>query len=309
MGSVLNITSPIFFLILVGYLGVRQGLIPKESLLGLSRFVLYFALPSLVFTKVLSMDLGQVINPQYMAIYAVSGIGAFCFTVVVSRVLFKDKWDMAGIRGMGSSMPNSSFIGLPVLLQLFGHAPTQAFAMAVMVENIVLMPVGLIFIETALGHKQSRGGVFLSVAKRVITNPIILAVSLGVIGSLVDLSLPVFIARGLDMLAASSVAAALIVIGGSLVGVSVKGNVRKMSVVAFSKLFVFPSLAVILVSSLPPMSHELRLSVILFSAVPMFSIYPIIGGQYGERSFCASTLLITTVLSFVTLSLLLHFLH
>jgi len=46
------------------------------------------------------------------------------------------------------------------------------------------------------------------------------------------------------------------------------------------------------------MPSDLKVAVIIFASVPMFSIYPIIGGEYGEQSFCASTLLITTVLSF-----------
>jgi hypothetical protein len=44
------------------------------------------------------------------------------------------------------------------------------------------------------------------------------------------------------------------------------------------------------------------------AAMPMMSIYPIIGGNYGYRNLCASILLVTTVLSFVTISLTLKLL-
>tara|TARA_R110001632_G_scaffold50409_4_gene125999 strand:- start:26857 stop:27789 length:933 start_codon:yes stop_codon:yes gene_type:complete len=309
MEAVINITAPIFFLIFLGYLGIRLRFIPKALLPGLSRFVMYFALPALVFTKLLSMDLNELINPQYIMVYTVGGLSSFVFTIVLSRMVFRDQWEACGIRGLGSSMSNSAFIGFPILLQFFDHPMMHAFAMAVMVENVILFPVGLIFIETVLGKRNANGKpILLPVIKRIATNPIILAVFTGVVCSSLGLVLPVFIERGLGMLATGSAPAALIVIGGSLVGLSIKGSLGQMSLVAFSKLIFFPLIVTALLLLTPNMPSDLKVAVIIFASVPMFSIYPIIGGEYGEQSFCASTLLITTVLSFFTLSVLLRFL-
>lgn len=308
MDAVLNITAPIFFLILLGYLAVRFKLLPALSLPGLSRFVLYLALPALVFTKLLSMDLGKSINLSYMVVYALGGLATISAAILASHWLFKDNWVASGVRGLGATMPNSAFIGFPVLLQFFQHAPTQAFAMSIMVENIILMPVGLIFVEAMYGKNSPNGtGVVLPIIKRVGSNPIILSVFAGLIGSSIGFSLPVFASRGLEMLALASAPVALIVIGGSLVGVSIKGNLRQISLVAIGKLVFFPFVVITLLSFTPNLSSELKTAVIVFSAVPMFSIYPIIGDKYGERSFCASTLLITTVASFFTLSIILRY--
>ncbi|SBS30283.1 putative transporter YfdV [Marinomonas spartinae] len=308
MDAVLNITAPIFFLILLGYLVVRFELLPAMSLPGLSRFVLYLALPALVFTKLLNMDLAKSINISYMAVYAGSGLITLTTTVFVCRWFFKDNWVASGVRGLGATMPNSAFIGFPVLLQFFHHPPTQAFAMSIMVENIILMPLGLIFVEAMYG-KNSAGGdrVVFPIFKRVISNPIILSVCAGLIGSSIGFSLPVFLSRGLDMLALASAPVALIVIGGSLVGVSIKGSLKQITLVATGKLIFFPLVVMMLLSLTPNLPSELKAAVIVFSAVPMFSIYPIIGDKYGERSFCASTLLITTVASFFTLSIILRY--
>lgn len=308
MDAVLNITAPIFFLILLGYLVVRFELLPALSLPGLSRFVLYLALPALVFTKLLNMNLAKSINISYMAVYAGSGLITLTTTIFVCRWFFKDNWVASGVRGLGATMPNSAFIGFPVLLQFFHHPPTQAFAMSIMVENIILMPLGLIFIEAMYGKNSMDGSrVVLPILKRVISNPIILSVCAGLIGSSIGFSLPVFLSRGLDMLALASAPVALIVIGGSLVGVSVKGSLKQIALVATGKLIFFPLVVMMLLSLTPNLPSELKTAVIVFSSVSMFSIYPIIGDKYGERSFCASTLLITTVASFFTLSIILRY--
>ncbi|NLQ17760.1 AEC family transporter [Marinomonas sp. M1K-6] len=309
MEAVINITAPIFFLILLGYLGIRLGFIAKEFLPGLSKFVMYFALPALVFTKLLSMDLQALINPDYILIYAAGGLSSFVFTVLLSRMVFRRQWERCGLRGLGAAMPNSAFIGFPILLQFFDHSMVHAFAMAVMVENIILFPVSLIFIETVLGKRSANGqGVLLPVLKRVVSNPIILAVFSGIVCALLGVSFPVFMMRGLDMLAMGSAPAALIVIGGSLVGLSIKGSIGEMSLVAFAKLIFFPMVVAALLLLAPNMPNDLKTAMIILASVPMLSIYPIVGGEYGEQSFCASTLLITTVLSFFTLSVLLRFL-
>jgi len=309
MEAVINIIAPIFFLIIVGFLCVRYAFIPQAALPGLSRFVLYLALPALIFIKLSSMPLKDVLQFDYLAVYAVSGLITFSITVFLSWQLFKGGLVKAGVRGVGATMSNSAFIGFPVLLQFFDYPLTQAFVMALMVENIILLPVGLIFIETMLGKNDSNGkGLFLVVLKRISTNPLLIALASGLIFSIFELSMPNFVEKGFDLLAMSAASVALIVIGGSLVGVSIKGHLSPILLVAVVKLIVFPVIAALLLLLTPSMPNELKIAVIIFAAMPMFSSYPIVCGEYGERSFCASTLLITTVLSFFTLSVLLRFL-
>ncbi|RUM53413.1 MAG: hypothetical protein DSY85_08950 [Marinomonas sp.] len=119
------------------------------------------------------------------------------------------------------------------------------------------------------------------------------------------LALPAVADRVLVMLSGASATLALMVLGGSLVGTNIKGNVTDISAIALGKLLIHPLCMAIFMWLIPGIDPHLQMGAIILAAVPMMSIYPIIGSQYGYRSFCASTLLITTLLSFVTLSLLL----
>jgi predicted permease len=307
---VLNITAPIFFLILLGFVGTKYQLLSKEALPALSKFVLYFALPSVMITKISSLDLRAVVDLSYMGVYALGGLTAFFLTLVLVKGGLKESWGNGAISGIGAMMPNSSFIGFPILLQYLDNAPAQAFAMSLVVENILFLPVGLILIES-LYHQESGVGrkVLLNVAKRIASNPIILAVFTGVIMSLLGVSLPNFMGGGLELLASAAAPCALIVIGGSLVGVVIRGSKIRTALVASVKLVIFPLIVFAGLQAFPTMPFELKVSALLFAAMPMFSIYPIIGETYGQRSFCASTLLITTVLSFFSISALLFILN
>ena len=310
MDVVLNITAPIFFLILLGFVGTKYQLLSKEVLPALSKFVLYFALPSVMITKISSLDLRAVVDLSYMGVYALGGLTAFFLTLVLVKGVLKKSWGNGAVSGIGAMMPNSSFIGFPILLQYLDNAPAQAFAMSLVVENILFLPVGLILIES-LYHQESGVGrkVLLNVVKRITTNPIILAVFTGVIMSLLGVHLPNFMGGGLELLASAAAPCALIVIGGSLVGVVIRGSKIRIALVASVKLVIFPLVVFAGLQAFPTMPFELKVSALLFAAMPMFSIYPIIGETYGQRSFCASTLLITTVLSFFSISALLFILN
>ena len=310
MDVVLNITAPIFFLILLGFVGTKYQLLSKEALPALSKFVLYFALPSVMITKISSLDLRAVVDLSYMGVYALGGLTAFFLTLVLVKGVLKESWGNGVVSGIGAMMPNSSFIGFPILLQYLDNAPAQAFAMSLVVENILFLPVGLILIES-LYHQESGVGrkVLLNVAKRIASNPIILAVFTGVIMSLLGVRLPNFMGGGLELLASAAAPCALIVIGGSLVGVVIRGSKIRTALVASVKLVIFPLVVFAGLQAFPTMPFELKVSALLFAAMPMFSIYPIIGETYGQRSFCASTLLITTVLSFFSISALLFILN
>lgn len=309
MLDVINITAPIFFLISLGYLGVKFAILPGASLPGLSRFVLYYALPALVFSNLLKLEFSNLINPTYLLVYGLGGLITMGLMIIASRFMFKDRWQSAGVRGIGAALPNSVLIGFPILLQFFDNPPVAAFTMALLVENLLLLPIALIFIEISQGESgKQTGAASQSVLKRCLTHPIILSVFAAMIAMTVDLHLPDFIARSLDMLTAGAASVALVVIGGSLVGVSIVGNIRKIMAVALAKLLVFPALVFVLLLFMPAISHELKVAVLIFSAMPMFSIYPIIGNNYDEGQFCASALFVTTLLSFFTVNLLLSLL-
>ncbi len=310
MNAIFSITSPIFLLILIGYLAVRFEIIPKDSLFGLSRFVLYLALPALVFTKLSQMEVSKLAQVDFLAVY---GIGSFLTLLVgltVGLFLFKESLTLAGIKALGVSMPNSVFIGYPLLLQAFATPPTEAFAMAVLVENIILMPTALIILEFAIASKNTGGTLsFAPLIKRIFTNPIILSVISGIVASLLELKLPSTFAKSFDILAGGSAAVALIVIGGSLVGTTIKGDKRSIAFIAFGKLIIHPLMIIGLLQFFPDMSSDLAKAAIIIAATPMLSIFPIIGGIYGQSRLCASALMITTCLAFISLSSLLWFLQ
>lgn len=307
MLTITAITTPIFIMILLGYFSVRSRLVSGEAIAGMSKIVMYFTLPALIFSTLARMEFDEVIVPVYLATYAIGSVLTLLIGLFISLKVMKKTLTESTLKGLGMSNSNSAFFAYPVMLLAFSNPPTASFAMSLIIENILILPLAFVILEISSSSEQGLNPVKMAytVIKRLIKNPLILAVTGGVLASTLHLALPTVIDRALVMLSGASATLALIVLGGSLVGTSLKGNAQDICFVSTGKLILHPVMIAIVAMFMPNMNRNLLLGGILIAAVPMMSIYPIIGGQYGFRSVCASILLITTLASFVTLAVIL----
>ncbi|UTW10131.1 AEC family transporter [Marinobacterium rhizophilum] len=310
MLAVLSTTAPIFLLIALGFIAVRTRLMPGDAIPGLGRLVMYIAMPALIFSTLTRMEFGEVIDSTYLLVYGLGSALALAAGIGLSMLLFRDSIAAGGVKGIGMAMSNSAFIGYPVLIQVFDDPPTNAFAMGLMVENMLILPLALVLIEYGVGRQNGTtlASAWKSVIIRVMKNPLIIAIVAGLIASALELQLPAVVDQSLGMLAGVAAPIALFVVGGSLVNSSLRGNVSEIGLVVVGKLALHPLMMVLLIWLLPDFDPRLQLAAVLMAAMPMMSIYPIIGGNYGYRNICASTLLVTTVASFVTITLALKLL-
>lgn len=297
------ITAPLFALIAVGFAAVRSGLVPKAAVQGIGQFVLYFAVPALIFRALTSAPLDQVFNPVFMAAYGGGAVAVLLLTLAVFRLAFKAPLAASGVNALGAAFSNVIFIGFPIAWQVFGEVPAAAFTMALLMDNIVMLPLALVIIEIgAGGGAAGLGGTLRGIAGRLARNPLMLAIAAGIVFSGLGWTLPDPVVRVIDMLADASPGAALFYVGGLLVGARLSGRLAAMGTVAALKLVVHPLLVVTLFALLPPVADHLRTTAIVFSTAPMLAIYPVIASRYGLAQEAASTLLIATATSFVTIS-------
>ena len=63
MQAILSVTIPFFALVLCGYLAAHRHVLPESAIPGLNTFVLYFALPSLLFRFGSGTPIFDLLNP------------------------------------------------------------------------------------------------------------------------------------------------------------------------------------------------------------------------------------------------------
>ena len=73
MGPILSVTLPFFALVLMGYVAAHKRVLPESAIPGLNAFVLYFALPAMLFRFGMNTPIGQLLNPVVLVVSLLAG--------------------------------------------------------------------------------------------------------------------------------------------------------------------------------------------------------------------------------------------
>ena len=69
MLQVLSVTFPFFALVLAGFVAIQRRMLPLEAIPGLNGFVLYFALPCMLYRFGASSPISQLLDPTLFLAY------------------------------------------------------------------------------------------------------------------------------------------------------------------------------------------------------------------------------------------------
>lgn len=301
MLDILAVTGPIYLLILLGFISLRRGVFKGPDLRVLGQYVVQFALSALVFRAVATRQFAEIVNGPYLLAYA----GGSVLTMLVGLAVAR--WRGRGLTtaafyGAGMAISNNGFIGSTLVGQLLGPPAAAGLALTLLVENVVMNPLLLTLAES--GGKQHLPWFKVAIQSlgRVMRVPFVLAILAGLLVSALQVPVPGVLMKAVDLMANSAGAVSLFVIGGSLAASPLPKQHRAIGGVLLGKLLLHPLAVLGLLMVLPPIDPALRFAAVAYACMPMFSIYPILAQKYGEEGFCAAALVVTTAVSFITIS-------
>ena len=312
MQAILAVTVPFFALVLCGYLAARQRVLPETAIPGLNAFVLYFALPCMLFRFGVSTPLGELLDPTVLAVYLVAALAIVFFTIAVTlspAVQLKD----AAFGALVAAFPNSGFMGVPLLVALFGAAAAGPVICSLLADLLV---TSSLCIALAQAHEAKGAGARAATLKALrgaLANPLPWAIALGAAASAAGIPVsgpPEVVMR---MLADAASPVALFTIGAVLWRGGQHAHTRtppaRYLPVAAIKLFVHPLLVFALCAAAralgAPLSN-LQITVLtLAAALPSASNVSLLAERYGaDNGRIARIILASTSLAFVSFSLL-----
>ncbi|MEO8248576.1 MAG: AEC family transporter, partial [Burkholderiales bacterium] len=114
MLEVLLVTFPFFALVLAGFVAGQRGLLPLSAIPGLNSFVLYFALPALLYRFGASTPIVRLVDPAVFAIWLLCAALMVAVIVKTSRNT-RIGWSDASFGALVTTFPNTGFMGVPLL--------------------------------------------------------------------------------------------------------------------------------------------------------------------------------------------------
>lgn len=307
MFDIFSITVPIFIMIAIGYAAVHWRVFAPEAMRILGSYVVTLALPALLFKAVSERPISEVVNWSYMTAYLCGSLVVLTGGFLYARRIQKAETTAAAFSAMGMVCSNTGFIGYPILLLTLPSIAGVGLALNMMVENIVLIPLLLAIAEAGHGGPSPVGKMLARTFRGLARNPIIIGLVAGLAASFSGMNIPAPLMKPIDMLAASSAAVSLLVIGGTLASVSVRGLSGEIAPtvagkLVFHPLAVFAATVVLPLAGPAPLSPEMQAAAVILAAVPMMGIYPILAQRFGRERSSVVAMLMATVLSFFTLS-------
>ena len=310
MQQILLVTVPFFALVLCGWAVARARLLPLEAIPGLNAFVLFFALPCMLYRFAATTPIVRLLDPTVSTVYLLCALLMVALTVLTTR-RGAVGWNDASFGALVAAFPNSGFMGVPLLVALLGQRAAGPAILALAIDLIVTssLCIALSRLDGANDHGVSRA--VGNALKGMLKNPLPWAIGLGCLTTATGLQLwePVRITVG--MLADGASPVALFTIGAVLArpqpaGAAARG-LGDVPLVVFYKLVVHPALVLgtgkLAQAVGVPLDGFALTVLVLIAALPSASSIPMLAERFGaDAGRIARIVLFATAASFVSFS-------
>ena len=178
MFEVLRVTFPFFALVLCGYAAARKGLLPLEAIPGLNGFVLFFALPCMLFRFGASTPIDQLLDAGVFFTYLLCALLMVAFSVAIS-LNERIRWNDASLGALVAAFPNTGFMGVPLLVALLGPEAAGPAIVTILVDMVITSSLCVALSRMDAAGEHGVAGAARKALAGVVRNPMPWAISLG----------------------------------------------------------------------------------------------------------------------------------
>ncbi len=307
--QILLVTFPFFALVLAGYVAARRGYLPVAAIPGLNGFVLYFALPCMLYRFGSSTPVAQLLDGALFGVYLLCALVMVAFAIAMTLSNRVD-WNNASFGALVAAFPNTGFMGIPLLVALLGPRAAGPAIVTIVVDLVIT--TSLCIALSRLGSEQ--GGAkraAKNALKGVASNPMPWAILTGALVSWLQIQLPAPVMQTVGLLADAASPVALFTIGAVLARSQIQANsghaphvpMIDFVPVALYKLILHP-LLVLLVGSAAislglPLDPFALTVIVLVAALPSASNVSLLAEKFeANNGRIARIILVSTVLAF-----------
>ncbi len=294
-------TLPFFALIAVGYWAGRTRFFSEDATAYLTKFVFYFALSAMIFRFSANLSLSDVWDSRLVGAYLWGTAFVYGIATIVG---FLRKLDVqtTAIEAQCCVIGNTGFLGIPMLTLLLGPQAIGPVMLALAVDLIVFSSL-IVMLITGSRDGQVSLKLLRTVGVGLVKNPMIVAMSTGLLWSGLEIPIPTPMNDFLSILGGAATPGALFAIGASLATKSAE-RIQIAGWISFCKLVLHPlfvAFACFYLFDVDPFSAAVIVSA---SALPVAGNVYILAQHYGVApQRVSAAILVSTAISILTVSL------
>ena len=233
-----NAVLPIAFMMFLGAFLKSRKIVRDTSFKDFNWVVFHVCLPLTLFNSIQGMDPEMLTDPA-IVIFALCSLAVVIILamVLIGRMKLDDR--QKGVMVQAIYRSNFVILGIPIIESIYGTGNTGPTPLLV----AFVVPVFNVVSVLILSHYSGAKGNIAQTVKKVFTNPLIIGAILGFIYKFSGITMPVMISGIISQITKMSTPLSLLVLGGSFEFVSVKNNMKLLTI---SPRFLISSLLIFL---------------------------------------------------------------
>lgn len=296
----LNATVPIFLMMVLGYFFRKIGWIDEVFASKMNKFVFMVPLPVLVFEDLATVAFDEVWNLKFVL---------FCFVVTILSItiatLLSCLWKDKSIQGefvQASYRSSAALLGIAFIQNIYGNAGLAPLMIigSVPLYNIMAVVVLSLFRP---GQKGLSKEVIVKTLKGIATNPIIIAIVVGLVWSALKIPMPYILEKTVSSVGAVASPMGLMAMGASFDFKKAFAKVKPAATAAFIKLIGFAAVFLPVAVNMGFRNEELVAILVMLGSATTVSCYVMAKNMGHEGVLTSSVVMLTTMFSAFTLTM------
>lgn len=302
----LTLLLPFFGVIAIGFAAGRFRLITPASLTGLETFAAWVALPVLYFHLIVTAPAGAIPGWGFLVATVFATYCTFAVAFSIGALVNGGNVPEATVLGLIGSYSNAIYLAPPLVLAAFGPAAGATLGAIVAFEAIMLLIVTPLMMALGGTSRTDPAKLAIETGRDIGSNPVVVAVVLGLIAAAVGLRLPEAVDTLLTMVRSAAIPVALFVFGASLSFRSLGNVPLEVPIAVAVKLVVHPLVVYLLLSWIGGFDPLWVRTAVVAAALPPAADVVRLAANYRAASGTASqAVLLASYVGIATVTLVL----
>ena len=285
-----------FIYMMIGFTLYKKKMITKQGSKELATLLLYVILPMAIIKPfMIEFDYDKLVGLGKSFVIAVV---ALALSMLVAKLIF---WKKHPMENFCAAFSNACLIGIPLTQMALGEEAVFYIAIFVALLTVLQWTYGVMIIT---GDKS------VVSPKKIVTNPIVIAVVIGIILFLIPVQVPPIATTAVSSIAVLNAPVAMIVLGVYLAQTKLTElfTTKIVYVATVVRLVVIPMLTIAVLSLFPSSFQDVRLAILISASAPIGTNVAIFAQLNGmDYTEAVKNICFSTVLSILAVPLIIGF--
>ncbi|MCD8156956.1 MAG: AEC family transporter, partial [Clostridiales bacterium] len=291
-----NVTIPIFLVMVVGYFLRRIGILNENFVDVSNKFNFTVTLPVLVYKDLASVNILEVFDLKYVLFCAFATSVGFWGSWAVAKLTLKDH-SLRGAFTQASFRSSAAVMGLAFIQNIYGESAMGSLMIIGAVPLYNIYSVIVLTFEGDYPEGERDTGKIKQACVNILKNPIIIAIVIGVVVALLGNPMPTLVNSTVENIAKMATPLALIGLGAGFEGRKALKKIKPTLGASFIKLIAQAAIFLPLAAHLGFTGEKMVALAVMLAGPATPSCYIMAKNMHNDGVLTASIVVATTLLA------------